>query len=749
MGLLKCAAGASLLALACILPVRSLPAQGSDAERGALVAEAKLELDQGRPYRASRLLVPVLAGGTGRESSVVLLASRAAAGWGGWGTVVQLLSAEPWLDQVEQGQGRALLARARVERSEPAVEDARRALATAAREQVGPRLIILARAFDRADQLDSAAQAYRRAADAFPAAADWLRLRAAGVTRDSAERAALYGGVRLPAAIPRIPWTEALARSRTGDLAGAAILYASLGASVAALRLRLASAFSDSTRTPVRRDLVRLLGTSLPAEDARSAIALLDNSFAPLTAVEERAIARRAAALDPARAAAGFGRALAAQLLTDADRLAYGTVLARLGRHGQAIRVLGEVGAGDLRAKAEYQRARSVLATGDRTAAIGLLRRILAGQADSLTIATAGFFAADLLVDSGDEAGARKLYGEVGRRFPRTPHGPRAAFQAAMIAWAGGNRFEAEREFGALAERAGEHREGAAALYWSGRARAAAGDSAVARDRWNAVLQRFPGSYYALRAAERLGARPAPEPPPGIVALPDSNLGAALDRAALLDELGLRVESRFEYDQVSRLAEGSPGSRLTLANAFLERGLVGRAFRLAAPMAGAVARRFGFPLAEIPLLLEEARRAEVDPLLAAALIRQESGFELSARSPADARGWMQVMPSLGASLAHATGIREWDPGLLHQPEINLRFGLSHLAETLKRYPGLHLALATYNAGSRAAERWLGLPGAADDPEVFIERIQYAETRDYVRQILRNLAVYRAMYPELP
>jgi soluble lytic murein transglycosylase len=72
----------------------------------------------------------------------------------------------------------------------------------------------------------------------------------------------------------------------------------------------------------------------------------------------------------------------------------------------------------------------------------------------------------------------------------------------------------------------------------------------------------------------------------------------------------------------------------------------------------------------------------------------------------------------------------------------------HLAQTLKEYQLLPAALAVYNAGPRPTARWQKLPGAAD-PDVFIERIQYVETRDYVRRVLKNLSVYRALYPALP
>jgi soluble lytic murein transglycosylase len=71
----------------------------------------------------------------------------------------------------------------------------------------------------------------------------------------------------------------------------------------------------------------------------------------------------------------------------------------------------------------------------------------------------------------------------------------------------------------------------------------------------------------------------------------------------------------------------------------------------------------------------------------------------------------------------------------------------HLAETRKKYPLLAAALAAYNAGSSPTNRWLALPGA-QDTDVFIERIQFVETRDYVRRVLRNLAVYRAFYPSV-
>ena len=132
-------------------------------------------------------------------------------------------------------------------------------------------------------------------------------------------------------------------------------------------------------------------------------------------------------------------------------------------------------------------------------------------------------------------------------------------------------------------------------------------------------------------------------------------------------------------------------------------------------------------------------------MLAAAVIRQESAFDPEARSTADARGLMQVMPAVGTQLARRAGLPEWDPVLLYQPDVNLDFGIDHLAQDLAKLEWPERALAAYNAGTERVARWRAIRGVDDDPEVFVERIPFAETRDYVRRVTRNAAVYRSLY----
>ena len=219
----------------------------------SVIAEAREALERGRPWQASRLITPVLTDSAHRTPAVVFLAATAASRWGGWPEVSRLLTGERWLDSLYEGRGRLLLARAGLElrADSSALRDAL-AVPIAHDSVEGERLVLLAAALDRLDARDSSASTYERAALQYPLIADWLLIRAAAVTDDSAGRARLYAGLRDPLARSRIPWSEASAREHTGDLQGAARRYAALGARVVALRLRFAASADGDIHDGVR-----------------------------------------------------------------------------------------------------------------------------------------------------------------------------------------------------------------------------------------------------------------------------------------------------------------------------------------------------------------------------------------------------------------------------------------------------------------------------------------------------------------
>lgn len=721
-----------------------LPAPTTPEARAAVVA-----LEEGRPWRATLALAPLTRDPARRTPDALLIAAVAAARWEGWRTVTGLLNGAPWLDSLADAAGRALLARATLELGDATTAATHAKLAVAAtadKRAKAERQVILARALDRIDDREGARDAYLAAAQQLPLVEDWLQLRAAGVTGDDGARKTLLSEIELPVAQARRTMTDAQARERAGDRAGAAEAFAKAGSMTNAMRLRLALADDDAARTALRTAVFEEIARRSGTTEARSLVALADSQLAPLSPAEELIAARSAAASGPAaRAADGFARALAASLGGGDDWMKYGDVLFRLARYDRAATAFARV-TGDDRtvARAGYQRGRSLLRAGLGTQGTRVLTDVATRYASQSAAADALYLLADISADDKGDAAARAGFLDVARKHPSSAVAPRALYRAALSAQFAGDSRTAAAEFDKLAAQYPKSGERAGALYWAGRALASR-DAAAARGRWQRVIADSPMSYYAMLAARRLN-QPAwaPVGAPATPNLPDAV--AALRRAKALDALGMDVEARFELNALDDNVKDAP-ALVALAGALSDNGYTSRAVGLAKRALAAGAERDATLMALLypepfgEALEAESRARKLDADLVASLVRQESTFEPRARSPADARGLMQVMPKVGESIARGLRFPVWDVALLYQPDVNLQLGTAHLASLLKEYGGRKdYALAAYNAGGSRVTRWRRLPGTADS-EVFVERIPFEETREYVQVVLRGQAVY--------
>jgi soluble lytic murein transglycosylase len=292
--------------------------------------------------------------------------------------------------------------------------------------------------------------------------------------------------------------------------------------------------------------------------------------------------------------------------------------------------------------------------------------------------------------------------------------------------------------------------DAAGALYWAGKSYAASGDTSLAHKRWRAAMAKDPLSYYAVMAAKKLDSA---------VVAPDRSasdypvvpaVDTAVTRVAELKDLGMDTEAELENAHLYREAQNSPARMLATAHAFAGTDQAERSIALGKKALDQLGRtpanlRLYFPVVARETLVRSAKDNGLDPILVASLIRQESQWNPRATSGPGARGLMQLMPSVGKSIAESKGISPWDPAMLYQPAINIELGTSHLSGLMRRYPNVVRALAAYNAGESRVAKWAGKAGA-EDPEIFTERIPFVETRDYVRIILRNRAYYEALYP---
>ncbi|MBP2685068.1 MAG: Lytic transglycosylase catalytic, partial [Deltaproteobacteria bacterium] len=158
--------------------------------------------------------------------------------------------------------------------------------------------------------------------------------------------------------------------------------------------------------------------------------------------------------------------------------------------------------------------------------------------------------------------------------------------------------------------------------------------------------------------------------------------------------------------------------------------------------------RIQYPLAPEFLGDCDRRRSGIDPLVLHAVIRQESRFQPDILSPAGAVGLMQLMPRTAAETARKEKMPKPRKMDLTRPEVNVRLGAAYLSGLVKEYRGDYFrAVAAYNAGETAVGRWW--EGSNGDPATFLERINYKETRFYLRRVFLNLLQYYRIYrPEM-
>lgn len=151
-----------------------------------------------------------------------------------------------------------------------------------------------------------------------------------------------------------------------------------------------------------------------------------------------------------------------------------------------------------------------------------------------------------------------------------------------------------------------------------------------------------------------------------------------------------------------------------------------------------------FPQAYADQFLHWGRLSGVDPYLLMAIARRESAYNPEALSPAGARGLMQLMPGTAAQVSKEIGLSDPGPYGVLDPEVNIRLGSTYLRDKLMRYGGNRLAAtAAYNAGPSRVDRWLEEQGV-EAFDLFVERIPYRETRDYVQAVLAYRVIYAAL-----
>lgn len=305
----------------------------------------------------------------------------------------------------------------------------------------------------------------------------------------------------------------------------------------------------------------------------------------------------------------------------------------------------------------------------------------------------------------------------------------------------------AERHFNTLYNGVGFPISRARGAYWQGRAAAARGNQELAREWWARAAE-HPTTFYGQQAILASGGTldsfsfAVPRDPETRKRFLDKELVRLVQR---LHELGANNRLRTFLLHLSGLAETAEEHLLVaqLAHESERPREAVRAIKHLNQQENLVGVA-GYPLVSLPAMT--APFAPGDALVLA-IIRQESGFDREAISPAGARGMMQLMPGTAKQVSQALSVPYSRDKLTTDPGYNIRLGRAYLAEMLERFDGSPpLAMAAYNAGPHRVDRWLeqfGDPrtGAVDMID-WIELIPFHETRNYVQRVSEAETVYR-------
>jgi len=144
-------------------------------------------------------------------------------------------------------------------------------------------------------------------------------------------------------------------------------------------------------------------------------------------------------------------------------------------------------------------------------------------------------------------------------------------------------------------------------------------------------------------------------------------------------------------------------------------------------------------------IIRAAKERQLDPRFILALIRQESVFKPFAKSPAGARGLLQLTMDAAQKYAAGAGISGLQENQLYQPETSIMLGAEYIESLTKLFPQLlEPVAASYNGGEDNVARWLKR-SKRTDPGVFTSEIGFDETKAYVQKVMSNYRVYRQLY----
>jgi soluble lytic murein transglycosylase len=375
-----------------------------------------------------------------------------------------------------------------------------------------------------------------------------------------------------------------------------------------------------------------------------------------------------------------------------------------------------------------------------------------------------------------DPAQTTSYYDQLVRQYPKSDKADEAQF---WLAW----RAHELKNYTASSQLLMEHlaRYGdvsdnrGKASFWAAFDSERAGSKARALTLYHALMLRYGPGWYGFNAErhitllERSGNKAETPAPGSILDQAVAKLQENPSTSEIIDESGMAHVKKGEqlmmiafsqpalneFEIARAGAPNSPIVNLRIAQIFrarnenfaainaLKRAYPGYSQALPSEMSREVWEIF-YPLNWWTTIQQEAKRNHLDPYLVAGVIRQETIFNPTARSRANALGLMQLLPSTGRMVARKYSVV--NGGDLFNPVVNIQLGAAYLADLVEQFGRFEYVAAAYNGGPTRVARWMReLPSA--NIEDWVDSLPLSETRLYVQGVYRNARQYQRLYDE--
>ncbi len=447
----------------------------------------------------------------------------------------------------------------------------------------------------------------------------------------------------------------------------------------------------------------------------------------------------------------------------------------------------------DLVGEAWLEIAKSWILIDNKAFAMDTYRQFFASRPSHPLADDAQWKLANLLEDEGDFEQAIAAYHGLVERFPAGEFAAESLFRAALNCYRLGRYDEARQDWQKLLEVYGTSEQRSRTLFWLGKASLDHGDTEDGMGYLSQLLASDSAGYYGLRAADLLRGAP-PEEPPDIYRLDLYTMGDEGERLALeewlrgwagdeegqplwelaprvrqdpvfakgleLLRVGQRDSAKARFRELRSKFEDDPRALYQLALFFAREGFYDQSIACAQRIlilspADSIydvprfLQKLHYPVYFADLIVPQAEKRQLEPLLFSALIWQESWYDAFATSSYPARGLTQFIEPTADWVAEELAVTDFQHSDLYRPVVSIEFGGWYLEWIMEHEDGIVFqALAHYNAGPGNVARW-DRDGEVTDIDFFVEEVDFAQTRAFIHRIYSHYWIYRAAYYGAP